>query len=411
MAQLSDDCFAFGGALMQADAALALLAERVRPIVGTETVSLTDACGRVLAEDLIAERSVPPHDNAAVDGFAVRHADLGAGETRLPISARVAAGQWLGAVEPGQAVRIFTGAPMPEGLDSIFMQEDCRVEDGFVNLPPGLKPGSNRRKAGEDVKQGKIILSAGIRLRPQEVGLIAAQGLTEVSVFRRLRVALFSTGDELREPGDALPPGAIYDANRFMLAAQLRATGCVVVDLGILPDRLDEIAAAMARAAEEADAIVTSGGMSTGEEDHVRAAVSAAGQIHFWRLAIRPGRPVAFGTAHGRAFVGLPGNPVAALVTCLRFARPVLLRLAGQSDVAPLMVRAAAGFSAKKKLGRREWLRCRLGPGGVLERFPKDGAGILSSLSYADGLAEIPEEVTEINPGDLLDFLPFSAVA
>lgn len=408
MAQLSDDCFAFGGALMQADAALALLTERVRPIVETETVSLLAASGRVLAEDLIAERSVPPHDNAAVDGFAVRHADLGEGETRLPISARVAAGQWIDAVEPGRAVRIFTGAPMPEGLDSIFMQEDCRVEDGFVILPPGLKPGSNRRKAGEDVKQGAALLSAGMRLRPQEVGLIAAQGRTEVRVFRPLRVALFSTGDELREPGQELPPGAIYDANRFMLAAQLRAMGCAVVDLGILPDRLEAIAAAMERAAGEADAIVTSGGMSTGEEDHVRAAVSAAGQIHFWRLAIRPGRPVAFGTAHGRAFVGLPGNPVAALVTCLRFARPVLLRLAGQSDVAPLMVKAAAGFSAKKKFGRREWLRCRFGPGGALERFAKDGAGILSSLSYADGLAEIPEEVTVINPGDLLDFLPFN---
>jgi len=408
MAQLSDDCFAFGGALMQADVALALLAERVQPIVGIEAVSLAEACGRVLAKDLIAERSVPPHDNAAVDGFAVRHADLGAGETRLPIAARVAAGQWLGAVEPGQAVRIFTGAPMPEGLDSIFMQEDCRVDDGFVLLPPGLKPGSNRRKAGEDIKQGATLLSAGTRLRPQEIGLIAAQGRTEIPVYHRLRVALFSTGDELREPGQELPPGAIYDANRFMLAAQLRAMGCAVVDLGILPDRLADIAAAMARAAEEADAIVTSGGMSTGEEDHVRAAVEAAGQIHFWRLAIRPGRPVAFGTAHGRAFVGLPGNPVAALVTCLRFARPVLLRLAGQSDVAPLMVKAAAGFAAKKKFGRREWLRCRLGPGGALERFPKDGAGILSSLTYADGLAEIPEQVTEINPGDLLDFLPFN---
>jgi molybdopterin molybdotransferase len=408
MAQLSDDCFAFGGALMRADAALALLTERVRPIVGTERVSLIEASGRILAEDLIAERSVPPHDNAAVDGYAVRHADLGEGETRLPISARVAAGQWIEAVEPGQTVRIFTGAPMPEGLDSIFMQEDCRVEDGFVILPPGLKPGSNRRKAGEDVKQGAPLLSAGTRLRPQEAGLIAAQGRTEVLVFQRLRVALFSTGDELREPGQALPPGAIYDANRFMLAAQLREMGCAVVDLGILPDRLADIAAAMARAAAEADAIVTSGGMSTGEEDHVRAAVEAAGQIHFWRLAIRPGRPVAFGTAHGRAFVGLPGNPVAALVTCLRFARPVLLRLAGQSQVAPLMVKASANFSVKKKLGRREWLRCRLGPGGALERFPKDGAGILSSLSYADGLAEIPEEVTAINPGDLLDFLPFN---
>ncbi len=411
MAQLSDDCFAFGGALMQADAALALLTERVRPVVGIETVGLGAACGRVLARALVAQRSVPPHDNAAVDGFAVRSADLGPGETQLPISGRVAAGHWLDTIEPGEAVRIFTGAPMPEGMDSVFMQEDCRVDGAHVILPPGLKPGSNRRKAGEDVRLGEPLLEAGTRLRPQEVGLIAAQGWTEVSVFRRLRVALFSTGDELREPGQPLPQGAIYDANRFMLAAQLRAFGCAVVDLGILADRLPDIAAAMVRAAEEADAIVTSGGMSTGEEDHVRAAVEAAGQIHFWRLAIRPGRPVAFGTAHGRAFVGLPGNPVAALVTCLRFARPVLLRLAGQVDVAPLMMKAVAGFAVKKKFGRREWLRCRLGPDGALERYSKDGAGILRSLSFADGLAEIPEEVTEIKPGEPLDFLPFSAVS
>jgi molybdopterin molybdotransferase len=411
VAQLSDDCFAFGGALMQADAALALLTERVRPVVGIETVGLDAACGRVLARALVAQRSVPPHDNAAVDGFAVRSADLGPGATQLPISGRVAAGHWLDAIEPGEAVRIFTGAPMPEGMDSVFMQEDCRVDGAHVILPPGLKPGSNRRKAGEDVRLGEPLLEAGTRLRPQEVGLIAAQGWTEVSVFRRLRVALFSTGDELREPGQPLPQGAIYDANRFMLAAQLRAFGCAVVDLGVLPDRLPDIAGAMVRAAEEADAIVTSGGMSTGEEDHVRAAVEAAGQIHFWRLAIRPGRPVAFGTAHGRAFVGLPGNPVAALVTCLRFARPVLLRLAGQVDVAPLMMKAIAGFAAKKKFGRREWLRCRLGSDGALERYSKDGAGILRSLSFADGLAEIPEEVTEIKPGDPLDFLPFSVVS
>lgn len=411
MAQLSDDCFAFGGELMRAEEALAILIARATPVAGVEAVGISEAGGRILAEDVTAERSVPPHDNAAVDGYAVRHADLEAGETRLPIFARVAAGQWLDPVEPGRAVRILTGAPMPVGLDSVFMQEDCRVEEGFVILPPGLKPGANRRRAGEDVKAGATILTAGTRLRPQETGLIASLGRREVMVFKRLRVALFSTGDELREPGREAPPGAVYDANRFMLMAQVKDLGCEVIDLGILPDRLPEISSALARAAAEADAIVSSGGMSTGDEDHVRAAVEAAGQLHFWRLAIRPGRPVALGTVHGKAVIGLPGNPVAALVTCLRFARPVLLRLAGQTEVAPLVVKAASGFAAKKKLGRREWLRCRLGPEGTLERFPKDGAGILSSLVFADGLAEIPEEVTEIKPGDLLDFLPFNGLS
>ena len=415
MAQLSDDCFAFGGELMRADEALSILTGRTGPVVGTERVALLNAADRVLAEDMIAERSVPPHDNAAVDGYAIRHSDLGPkdlgqGETRLPLAGRIAAGQWLDHPPAGHAVRILTGAPMPVGLDSVFMQEDCRLEGEMVLLPPGLKPGANRRKAGEDIKAGTTVLDAGARLRPQDIGLIASLGRTEVSVFRTLRVALFSTGDELREPGQALAPGAVYDANRFMLMAQLRAIGCQVVDLGILPDQPSAIASALSRAAELADAIVTSGGMSTGEEDHVRAAVEAAGQIHFWRLAIRPGRPVAFGTAHGRAFIGLPGNPVAALVTFLRFARPVLLRLAGQTHVAPMVVKVASGFATTKKLGRREWLRCRLRPGPILDRFPRDGAGILSSLVYADGLAEIPEEVVEINPGDLLDFLPFRGI-
>jgi molybdopterin molybdotransferase len=320
-----------------------------------------------------------------------------------------------GAVAPGTAARVFTGAPMPTGADTVFMQEDVRVDGGDVVVPPGLKRGANSRKAGEDVAAGAVVLKAGSRLRAQDVGLIASLGLTEMPVFARLRVAVFSTGDELREPGAAAPPGTVYDANRFALMAMLERAGFAVTDLGILADRREAIAAALADAARAHDAVVTSGGMSTGDEDHVRAAVAANGAIHFWRLAIRPGRPVAFGTVAGKAFVGLPGNPVAMAVTFLRFARPMLLRLAGALEAPPLAFRVRAGFAVKKKEGRREWLRARLVRADdgtqTARRFPRDGAGILTSLVESDGLVELAEDVTELSEGASVDFLPWSELA
>lgn len=417
MAQLSDDCFAFGGELMRADEALAILAQRIAPVASVQSVALKAARGRILAKDIVAARNVPPHDNAAVDGYAVNFEDLSAdGDTRLRVSGRVAAGQDLGrAVPRGEAVRVFTGAPMPQGVDTCFMQEDCRAEGAFVLLPPGIKRGANRRKTGEDIKAGTTILSAGKRLRPQDVGLAASIGVTALEVYRPLKVAIFSTGDELREPGEATPPGAVYDANRYVLDGLLQQLGCAVVDLGILRDRRDTIAAALARAASDCDAIVTSGGMSTGDEDHIRAAVESLGAIHFWRLAIRPGRPVALGQVKGVPFVGLPGNPVAMMVTFLRFARPVLLRLNGATELAPHLFRVRASFEIKKKLGRREWVRARLSIADdgvkIAVRFPRDGAGILTSLVEADGLVELPEELTSQPAGAMVDFLPFSEVS
>ncbi|MBI3451628.1 MAG: molybdopterin molybdotransferase MoeA [Rhodospirillales bacterium] len=411
MAQLSDDCFAFGGELMRADKALAILADRIDPVATAETAPLAAARGRILARDIVAGRDVPPHDNAAVDGYAVFFDDLDpAGPTRLKIAGRVAAGQILGRkAERGEAVRVFTGAPMPPGPDTCFMQEDTRVEGDHVVLPPGIKRGANRRKAGEDVKTGATILRAGHRLRPQDIGLAASVGATQIEIYRPLKVAVFSTGDELREPGEPTPPGAVYDANRYVLVALLAQLGCTVGDFGILKDRRETIEAALLRAAEGYDAIVTSGGMSTGEEDHVRAAVEAQGSIHFWRLAIRPGRPVALGQVKGVPFVGLPGNPVAMMVTFLRFARPVLLRLGGATEIEPHLYRVRAAFAVKKKEGRREWVRARLASGadGALtaERFPRDGAGILTSL------VELPEELTQAPAGTMVDFLPFSEVA
>ena len=417
MAQLSNDCFAFGGELMRADEALSLLAARAIPVAGIETCTVRRAAGRILAEAVVATRSVPPHDNAAVDGYAVHFDDLAtSGETRLAVRGRAAAGHPMAEVLPrGFAARVFTGARMPDGPDTVFMQEDVRPDGEFVVLPPGQKRGANRRKAGEDIEAGKTVLDAGTRLRAQDIGLIASLGRTEISVRTRLRVAVFSTGDELREPGEAAPAGAVYDANRFALMALLEKLGCDVTDLGILADRRDTVAAALASAAVTHDAIVTSGGMSTGDEDHVRAAVSANGEIHFWRLAIRPGRPVAFGTVRGKAFVGLPGNPVAMMVTFLRFARPVLLRLAGAADVEPLKFRVRADFDTKKKEGRREWLRARLVTGAdgtpVARRFPRDGAGILTSLVESDGLVELAEDVTSVSAGTMVDFLPYSELA
>jgi molybdopterin molybdotransferase len=418
VAQLSDDCFAFGGELMRADVALSILAGRIVCVAGVERAGLRACRGRILAEDVVAPRDVPPHDNAAVDGYAVAFADLAEeADTRLRIAARIAAGHALdGVVEPGAAVRIFTGAPMPAGVDTVFMQEDARVaDDGMIVLPPGIKRGANRRRRGEDIAAGAVILRAGQRLRAQDIGLAASIGRTDLAVRRRLRVAVLSTGDELVEPGLPAPAGKVYDANRFALVALLEQFGCEVIDLGIVADRRAAVRAALLEAAGLADAVVTSGGMSTGEEDHLRAALEGIGALHFWRLAIRPGRPVALGNIGGKAFVGLPGNPVAMMVTCMRFARPLLLGLAGATPRPPLGFKVRSAQPLRKKHGRREWLRARLetGPDGqpVAHRFPRDGAGILTSLVESDGLLELAEETTDIEAGALVDFLPFSELA
>jgi molybdopterin molybdotransferase len=295
----------------------------------------------------------------------------------------------------------------------VVMQEDCVVEDGRVRLKPGIKQCANRRHAGEDVAKGSVALPAGQRLRPADLGLAAALGKDTLPVFRSLRVALVSTGDEVREPGAPLPPGAIYDANRVMLAALLRGLGCIVTDLGIRPDRAAVLVDTLAAAAAEHDLIVTSGGVSTGEEDHVRAAIEKLGRIDFWRLAIKPGRPVALGQIRGVPLIGLPGNPVAAALTFAILARPLILRLGGADAAPPLTFPVEAGFPYRKKPGRREYLRASLKREGgrlIAIRYPKDGAGILSSIVQSDGFAVVKEDVAELAPGAAVDFLPFSEV-
>lgn len=411
-----DDCFAFGETPLTLDAALALLAERLRPVAGVESLPLADAAGRILAADLVAPFAVPPHDNAAVDGYALRHGDLApAGETRLRVGGRAAAGHPLGrGLAPGEAIRIFTGAPMPPGADSVAMQEDCVAAGDHVLVPAGLRPGANRRFAGEDLAAGAIALPAGRRLRPVDLGLAASLGVARLALRRPLTAALFSTGDEIVEPGSARESGRLYDANRYALAALLRAQGVAVTDLGILPDRAAAIAEALAAAAPAHDLLVTSGGVSDGEEDHLQAVLGRLGRRHLWRLAIKPGRPITLGQVGPAVFVGLPGNPAAAVVTFIALVRPLLQRLAGEIPRPPLTLPAEADFTHRKKAGRQEWLRVSLAraPDGrwLAQKFPRDGSGILSSLSATDGLAPLAEATTEVRPGDRLEVIPYSEV-
>ena len=420
MAQLSDDCFAGAERLITTSEALNILAARISPVTDEETVYLRAAIGRILAEDVTSPVDVPPHDNSAVDGYAVNFDDLAAkASTTLPVAGRAAAGHPLGRpAHRGEAIRIFTGAPMPEGLDTVLMQEDCAEEAGAVTIPLGIKRGANRRAAGEDVTSGRVVLTRGTRLRPQEIGLAAAVGRSTLTVYQQVSAAVFSTGDEVGEPGGDLLPGKIYDSNRFTTITALQQLGCNVDDLGILPDRPDKIVEAIRSAAESHDVLLTSGGMSVGEEDHVGKAVSANGALHFWRLAIKPGRPVSLGQIQAgdrsAAFVGLPGNPAAAMVTFVLIGRPLILRLGGATEIAPIVYRVPADFDYRKKKDRREFIRARLelGTDGIrrAKKHGASGAGILSSLVGADGLVALPEEMTELNAGSMVEFLPFSEV-
>ena len=421
MAQLTDDCFAFSGPLLPVDEVERIIRQRVTPVGEVETVPLHAADGRVLARDVLAPIDLPPFDNSAVDGYAVRHMDLHAkDETRLTVVERVTAGRAAThALGRGAAARIFTGAPMPPGADTVFMQEDVRRDGDAVIVPAGLKSGANRRLAGEDLRAGSIALPAGRRLAAQHIALAAAIGLTALDVFRRVRVAVFSTGDEIVEPGKPRPDAALFDANRYLLTGLIERLGATATDLGILPDDPERLARAIAAAAAEHDLVVTSGGVSTGEADHVRHAVEAVGRLVFWRVAIKPGRPVAMGVIPGTgasaAFVGLPGNPAAVYVTFARVVRPLLLRLAGAEAPPLVALPVRAAFAYRKKAGRREYVRVKLvrAADGAVEaiKHAQEGAGIITSLTETDGLVELLEGTTAVTPGATVGFLSYATLA
>ena len=399
------------------DSALAELLEFAQALSEVETVSTFDADGRVLAEDLVSALHVPPQDNSSMDGYAVRCADVVAVQATggvLPVSQRIAAGSSGVPLAPMSVARIFTGAPIPVGADAVVMQEEVgvTVEDTVqVNVAPA--PGQWIRRAGEDVALGAVVLSTGARLTPASLGLAASIGLPVLSVVRRPKVALFSTGDELVMPGDVAPqhmrPGAIYNSNRFFLRALLLRLGCEVTDLGIVPDRFEATVDALRNAARQHDLILTSGGVSVGEEDHIKPAVQSLGRLEVWQVAIKPGKPFAYGRVDGAHFMGLPGNPVSSFVTFLLLVRPFLLKLQGATATAPESVAIRADFTWARADKRREFLRVRRNATGGLDLFDNQSSGVLTSAVWADGLVDNPPGQT-IAPGDVVQFIPFSGV-
>lgn len=390
-----------------------LLAATKNPILDTTMLPTLSANKRVLATDVIATMNVPTADNSQMDGYAINSADVSG--TPLLISQRIAAGQVAQPLKAGTAARIFTGAMIPAGADTVVMQEQCEVvetaEGPAVRLLHVPKAGEWVRRVGDDIKEGSTILSAGARLRAQELGMAASVGLATLPVRRRLKVGIFFTGDELVMPGEKLPAGAgviyTYNSNRFLLTALLENLGCEIKDLGIIPDTLEATRAALRDAAQTSDVVITSGGVSVGEEDHIKPAMQAEGRLTLWQIAIKPGKPLAFGEIGSTFFLGLPGNPVSSLVTFLLFVRPFLLRLQGVTKVAPTSYSMRADFSLQKADTRNEFLRVKLNSDGGLDLFPHQGSAVLSSVVWGDGLVDNPAG-TKINQGDLVKFIPFS---
>lgn len=393
--------------------ALDFLMSAAAPIAGNEVVPTLEANGRVLAEAQVSTLNVPSADNTQMDGYAVRCADCASGDAVLAVSQRIPAGHVGQYLAPGQAARIFTGAMIPEGADAVVMQELCEaVAPDRVIIGHVPKSGEWIRRAGEDITAGSVILPAGTRLRSQELGLAASVGLATVPVFRKLRVAVFFTGDELAMAGEPLAPGAIYNSNRFTLRALLENLGCTITDFGIVPDTLEATRDTLRSAAREHDLIITSGGVSVGEEDHIKPAVEAEGRLNMWQIAVKPGKPLAFGEVRrdeGMAFfLGLPGNPVSSFITFLLFVRPFILRLQGvQGDVAPRAFSMRADFNWPKADRRNEFLRARINAHGGLDLFPNQGSGVLTSTVWGDGLIDNPPS-NAIAAGDTVRFIPFS---
>jgi molybdopterin molybdotransferase len=408
-----DDCFLHDAERIRHDEAIALILARVACVADIESVRLMETSGRVAAEEVKAPRDVPGFSNAAVDGYAFAHSSLAEGQTRLKVVGRAAAGDAVGLrLRPGEALRIFTGAAMPEGADTCIMQEDVEIEGADIIVPQGVKPFANRRKAGEDMRAGEVIVAPGVRLRPQEIGALAAAGVEQVRCFAPLKIGLVSTGDELVRPGEALAPAEVYDSNHFMLRALLQRTGADIEDFGIVGDERAAVDSTIAKAAQRCDLVFSTGGASRGEADHVIKAIQEKGVLHGWQLAVKPGRPLGIGQVGDTIFLALPGNPVAVFVTFVLYGLPVLARLQGMNWHAPRRYGVRAGFSfPRKKQGRREFWRgwiAETAQGPRLQKFARDGSGLISGLRQATGLIEVPEEITQVREGDVLDFIPFT---
>jgi molybdopterin molybdotransferase len=393
--------------LLSVDEALAQLLAGAQPVTEVEQVPTLEAAGRVLARPQTSAMDVPPMDNSAMDGYAIRLSDLDSSEARLKVAQRIPAGSVGKPLEPGTAARIFTGAPVPAGADAIVMQENCSVSGDFVSFKKSPKQGEWIRRTGSDIRKGGLVLPAGKRLLPQDTGLAASVGIKALPVYRRLRLGLFFTGDELVMPGEPLAPGRIYNSNRFTLNGLAAAFGCEVRDYGIVPDRLDSTREVLRRAAAENDLIVTSGGVSVGDEDHVKPAVEAEGSLLMWRIAMKPGRPLAFGRVGGAAFIGLPGNPVSSFVTFLIFVRPFLLKTQGLNEVKPKTIDARADFDWPEPDARREFLRVKWNAQGGLDLYPTQDSAVMTSTAWADGLLDNPAGAT-IRKGDRVRFLPYA---
>ena len=399
-----------GTTLMPIEDAISLLLKSANPITETEIVPLTEAKGRILAVNLSSTIDVPPHDNSAMDGYAVHSTDLADNtEKHLPISQRIPAGKMGTALKQGTAARIFTGAPIPAGADAVVMQEVCTQEGDTVKITGPIPSGKNIRKAGEDIRVGGEILTAGTKLKPQDIGLAASVGIAEISVYKRLRVGVFFTGDELREPGEALEPGQIYNSNRHTMRGMLENLNCEVVDLGTVEDTLEATKTAMQKAADETDLVMTSGGVSVGEEDYIRIALEELGQLDMWRINIKPGKPLAFGKVGDTPFLGMPGNPVSVFATFCIFARPFILQKQGCNQTQANSFYAPATFEWPKAGKRHEYVRVRVEEGKI-KLFPHQGSGVLTSTSWANGLAFIPANTT-VKSDDLLAFIPYGELS
>jgi molybdopterin molybdotransferase len=390
--------------MLSVNEAITTLLNSSKRLVGSEIIDLIEATGRTLASDIIAPIDVPPADNSAMDGYAIRFGDWSDAKTGIPLSQRITAGSVPGELKPGSAARIFTGAEVPSGADTVVMQEQCEEAGGSVRVLKLPAQGANIRRQGQDLSTGQKVLSTGLRLRPQDLGLAASLGLAKVPVFRRLKVAVMSTGDELREPGEDIKPGQIYNSNRYTMKSQLKSWGFEVVDMGVARDDPEVVSDMMQRAVERSDVIITSGGVSVGEEDHVKTVVESLGSIDLWRIAVKPGKPFAFGQVGDKPFIGLPGNPVSVFVTLLVIARPFLLACQGMADTAAHPVRHTALFDKKAGL-REDYLRVRASQTGV-ELFSNQSSGVLFSTTWGDGL--VRQKVgEEIQQGALVDFLPY----